>query len=95
MADDEFALAQKKIKEENAQKQQAAAAINDSFKDPSFNKFSLDELKAGTPEGVNPAKKEYYLSEDDFNAVFNMTIDAWEGLKDWKRKDFKKKVGLF
>jgi hypothetical protein len=55
----------------------------------------LDELKAGIPEGVNPAKKEYYLSEDDFKAVFNMDYEAWEGLKEWKRKDFKKKAGLF
>ena len=55
----------------------------------------MDELKAGIPEGVNPARKEYYLSEDDFQAVFNMTYEAWEGLKDWKRKDFKKKAGLF
>ena len=96
---DQFAAAQSKIKGESQQSAggstQTAVVHDDSFKDPSFNKYSLDDLKAGIPEGVNPARKEYYLSEDDFKAVFNMTIEAWEGLKDWKRKEHKKKAGLF
>lgn len=97
MADDQFAAAQKKIKDETASDQAAVkqSAGSDQFKDPSFTKFPLDELKAGIPEGVNPQKKEYYLSEDDFKAVFNMSYEAWEGLKDWKRKELKKKAGLF
>ena len=65
------------------------------FLDPANNKFSLDVLRAGIPEGVNPAKKEYYLTEEDFQALFAMSYDAWEALKDWKRKDLKKKQGIF
>jgi len=97
MAEDAFAAAQKKIKDESASDKAAVqqSAGSGDFKDPSFTKYTLDELKAGIPDGVNPAKKEYYLSEDEFKACFNMTYEAWEGLKDWKRKDFKKKAGLF
>lgn len=96
LEEDPYAAAQKKIKQDSpADTGASKQAASDNFADPSFTKFSLDDLKAGIPEGVNPAKKEYYLSEDDFKAVFNMSIEAWEGLKDWKRKDHKKKAGLF
>lgn len=98
LEDDPYTAAQKKIAEERAALEAAKKAQNagnSDYKDPSFNKFSLDELKAGTPEGVNPARKEYYLSDADFKAVLGMEIDAWEALKDWKRKDAKKKVGIF
>lgn len=73
----------------------AAGAHDEGFLDPANNKFPLDALRAGIPEGVNPKSKEYYLTDEDFNALFGMTKDAWEGLKEWKRKDFKKKQGLF
>jgi hypothetical protein len=56
---------------------------------------SLDELKKGTPEGVNPSKKEQYLSDTDFEAVFGMNRDKFNELKEWKKKDLKKQRGLF
>lgn len=99
LQDDPYTAQQKKIAAERealyAAKKAEYNADDADYKDPSFAKFSLDELKAGTPEGVNPKKKEYYLSDDDFKAVLGMEMDAWEALKDWKRKDAKKKAGLF
>jgi len=56
---------------------------------------SYDDLKKGTPEGVNPTKKEQYLSEGDFEKVFGMSKAKFNDLKDWKKKDLKKQKGLF
>lgn len=95
LEDDPYAAAQKKIAAEQAAMAAKKQEADDKFADPATTKFTLDELKGGFPEGCNPAKKEYYLKDEDFQAVFGMTIDAWEGLKEWKRKDLKKKAGLF
>jgi hypothetical protein len=45
--------------------------------------------------GIDMARKESYLSEREFETVFGLTRDAFEKLAEWKRKDAKKKVGLF
>lgn len=98
MQDDPYTALQKKMQAERDYEQaqlKNVSAHNDKFLDPANNKFTVDVLRGGIPEGVNPAKKEYYLTDEDFNALFNMTYQAWEGLKDWKRKDLKKKQGLF
>ena len=63
--------------------------------DPAANKFPVEQLQKETPEGVNPARKEYYLTDEEFEKTFNMPIDAWGNLKDWKRKQLKKAVNLF
>jgi len=57
--------------------------------------FSIDELKKGCPQGVNPAKKEQHLSPEDFQTVFGMDKDTFMKKKDWQRKDLKKAKGLF
>ena len=56
---------------------------------------SLDDLKKGVPAGVDPASKEQYLSDADFQAIFGMDKAAFAALKEWKRKDLKKQRGLF
>ena len=40
-------------------------------------KFSLAELQAGTPEGVDPTKKEEYLSDADFLEAFKVDMAAY------------------
>jgi len=45
--------------------------------------------------GIDLAKKETYLSEKEFLEVFGMDIAKFDSLAEWKRKDAKKKVGLF
>jgi len=59
------------------------------------NFFDLKLLQAGIPEGVNPASKETYLSDAQFEEVFKMTKDKFMGLKHWKRKQLKKDAKLF
>jgi len=94
---DAFTAAQMKINAEREAyyAEKKAQGTDDNFNDPSLTKHSLDALKKGTPEGVNPRRKEYYLSDDDFQATLGMDVAAWEGLKEWKRKQLKKNVGLF
>ena len=54
------------------------------FLDPSTTKFDLKDLQAKFPEGVEPCKKEAYLTEKEFEATFKMTIEDFYSLKKWK-----------
>ncbi|XP_012936181.1 advillin [Aplysia californica] len=47
------------------------------------------------PKGVDPAYKERYLSDEDFQTVFKMSYAQFSSLKQWKQLDLKKKMGLF
>lgn len=51
----------------------------------SHAKFSLDDLKAGTPEGVDGTHKELHLSDADFNAVFGLSLEEFGKLPKWKQ----------
>eukprot|EP00499_Haloplacidia_sp_CaronLabIsolate_P008058 CAMPEP_0196782858 /NCGR_PEP_ID=MMETSP1104-20130614/12172_1 /TAXON_ID=33652 /ORGANISM="Cafeteria sp., Strain Caron Lab Isolate" /LENGTH=839 /DNA_ID=CAMNT_0042153103 /DNA_START=26 /DNA_END=2545 /DNA_ORIENTATION=+ len=57
--------------------------------------FPYDVLKTSIPEGVDPRRKEDYLSDKEFQTVFKMSKGEFAGLKDWKRTALKKAVGLF
>ena len=39
--------------------------------------------------------KEYYLSDADFVKIMGVNVEAYDELKDWRKTDIKKKVGLF
>jgi len=47
--------------------------------DPENNKFGIEILKknpaSGLPKGIDPAKKELYLSSDEFTQIFEMTME--------------------
>ncbi|XP_054435990.1 advillin [Pteronotus mesoamericanus] len=47
------------------------------------------------PEDVDPAKKENYLSEQDFVSVFGITRKQFAALAGWKQLQMKKEKGLF
>eukprot|EP00058_Branchiostoma_floridae_P019974 XP_002605464.1 hypothetical protein BRAFLDRAFT_120671 [Branchiostoma floridae] len=47
------------------------------------------------PEGVDPTKKELYLSDEDFESVFGMSRDKFNSLAGWKRTGLKKEKKLF
>nr|CAB3267611.1 villin-1-like [Phallusia mammillata] len=57
--------------------------------------FTREELSEGCPDGVDPAKKEKYLSEQEFLAVFRMTREDFAKKSEWTRTDLKKKHKLF
>ncbi|XP_077339788.1 advillin [Lithobates pipiens] len=61
--------------------------------------FPLDALKGKQkhelPEGVDPTKKENYLSDHDFVDTFGMTRGEFSALPAWKQLSLKKGIGLF
>jgi hypothetical protein len=52
--------------------------------DSESNKFDYEVLKGAFPSGVNPEKKEAYLSDENFQSIFGMTPAAFNDLKKWK-----------
>ncbi|KAG8585519.1 hypothetical protein GDO81_005059 [Engystomops pustulosus] len=76
-------------------------AVSPSTPSPSttFQCHPLDALKGKQkhelPEGVDPARKETYLSDRDFIATFGMTRGEFSALPSWKQLNIKKQLGLF
>uniref|UniRef100_A0A8C8SR12 Villin like n=1 Tax=Pelusios castaneus TaxID=367368 RepID=A0A8C8SR12_9SAUR len=52
---------------------------------------TVDEL----PDGVDPTKKEYYLSDADFQDIFGRSKDDFYQMPRWKQQNEKKQYGLF
>ena len=69
----------------------AAPPVDELFNGASKSKsepvvaFSIEELRAGTPAGVDSAHKEAHLSAAEFEAHLGATRGAWERLPRWKR----------
>ncbi|KAM7097041.1 villin-1 isoform 1-T1 [Ciconia maguari] len=61
--------------------------------------FPLDVLvntsAEDLPQGVDPSRKEYHLSDQDFQTVFGMNRSAFGNLPLWKQQKLKKDKGLF
>lgn len=56
----------------------------------------LEQLVAPPfPDGVDPSRREEYLSEAEFQEVFKMDVAAFRALPKWKRTTLKKKASLF
>ncbi len=54
------------------------------FEESKLTRYTHEELK-GFPTGVDPTRKEEYLSDEDFLALFGMTLAAFNDLKKWKQ----------
>eukprot|EP01111_Echinosteliopsis_oligospora_P019724 TRINITY_DN9673_c0_g1_i1.p1 TRINITY_DN9673_c0_g1~~TRINITY_DN9673_c0_g1_i1.p1 ORF type:complete len:240 (-),score=61.33 TRINITY_DN9673_c0_g1_i1:84-803(-) len=58
--------------------------------------YSYEELISDNlPPGVDATKLEIYLSDDEFEKVFNMTRKQFEKILPWKREGIKQKVYLY
>lgn len=69
-----------------------------TFLDPAATGFfACAELKAGValPPAVDPARKEEYLRDEEFRALFGTSKEAFRELPKWKRAQHKERVGLF
>lgn len=70
-----------------------------SFDDSEPKHYPIEVLlksqNQGLPEDVNPAKKENYLSEQDFVSVFGITRGQFAVMPGWKQLQMKKEKGLF
>lgn len=81
---------------ESRLKAEAVAQLKkDQYLDPDDNIFKYEQLKGQFPNGVDPVRKEEYLSDEEFEKVFGMSYDDYMKLGAFKRKQLKKKVGLF
>lgn len=67
------------------------------YADPMAKKYSHDELKAsqGRPADVDPARREQYLSESDFQSLFGMSMADFLKQPKWKQQNAKKSKDLF
>ena len=81
--------------EAEAKKPEPVAEDKNKYLEPESNKFEYEVLKGAFPAGVNPEKKEAYLSDENFQTIFGMTPAAFNELKKWKQNDLKKAKGLF
>ncbi|XP_053564187.1 advillin [Bombina bombina] len=65
----------------------------------SYQCYPLDALQwkqtDELPEGVDPTKKENYLSDQDFISAFGVTRGEYSALPTWKQLNVKKEKGLF
>ena len=59
-------------------------------------RFSLEVLKQKPlPEGVDPAKLETYLSDEEFKKIFKTDKEQFSKMPLWKQTKAKKDAGLF
>ena len=65
------------------------------YLDPSTNKFPYEDLKGAFPEGVDPTRREAYLSDEDFKKIFGVTQGQFYELKKWKQQEMRKTKELF
>ena len=64
--------------------------------DPKVHKVDYELLKNAFPEGIDPTRKEAYLSDEQFLQVFGMSQDKfYNELKKWKQQELRKAKGLF
>uniref|UniRef100_A0A8C2VLK9 Advillin n=1 Tax=Chinchilla lanigera TaxID=34839 RepID=A0A8C2VLK9_CHILA len=75
----------------------ATLSLNSDDSEPKYYPLEvlLKSQNQGLPEDVNPAKKENYLSEQDFVSVFGIKRGQFTALPGWKQLQLKKERGLF
>nr|XP_043638185.1 villin-2-like [Erigeron canadensis] len=64
----------------------------------SQSSYTYEQLKAKSTNpvtGIDYKKREAYLSDEEFEDVFNMTKEAFYKLPRWKQDQLKRKVDLF
>merc|ERR1712050_782305 len=90
--------AERKVKEEAAQSAKAEVPLQkDAPGADSSGFFPLSQLACPSPwpEGVDPARREDWLSPTDFVQALGMTKEAFSKLPLWKRKKAKESAKLF
>lgn len=63
--------------------------------DSKTNKFPLKDLQANKVANIELTKKEQYLNDAEFKALFKMTLDEFNKLPGWKQSQLKKQNNLF
>ncbi|KNC52797.1 uncharacterized protein AMSG_12193 [Thecamonas trahens ATCC 50062] len=90
------ALAAKPKPAPAAKPKPAAAAPAASSGGAAGTTYSLAELQSATlPPGVDPARKQDWLSDADFQTAFGMDRAAFAALPAWKAETLRRKAKLF
>ena len=61
---------------------------------PLDSRMSFEQVTSAR-DSLNPVCKELYLTDDDFRNIFGMEKAAFYGMRLWKQRDLKKRVGLW
>lgn len=72
-------------------------ASSSSKYEKSFKIYPYEMLKSSSNQllkGVDRTQLECYLSNDEFERLFNMCPEVFQRLPEWKRNDLKKKLDL-
>jgi len=70
--------------------------MESSYADPANRKYSYEELRLSKrPADVDPARKELYLSDSEFQNIFNCSPVDFSRLPKWKQQNTKNEKGLF
>ena len=70
-------------------------AYNELKRDPVKKDSPNNENTIKFPPDVNPKHREQYLSDTEFEAIFNMSKSAFNSQPKWKRQELKKQHNLF
>merc|ERR1712137_314824 len=81
----------------NLTRKDAGGDGNVSFSDPTETKYDYQTLSQAEcrPSDVDPANKEKYLSDEEFQTVFGMHSGDFAALPKWKQQKLKKEKQLF
>ena len=60
---------------------------------PPENRLTLEEIKAGAP-GIDPAHKELWLKDEEYQTAFGMSVENFQKLPAWRKNDMKAKAGI-
>ncbi|XP_051870243.1 villin-1-like [Pristis pectinata] len=55
----------------------------------------INKVAEDLPPGVDPTRKEEYLSNKDFESIFSTTRMKFNAMPEWKQRNLKKEKGLF
>ncbi|NP_001178546.2 villin-like protein [Rattus norvegicus] len=69
----------------------SSSMINGSLPRERLMHQALEDL----PQGVDPARKEFYLSDSDFQDIFGKSKEEFYSMAKWKQQQEKKKLGFF
>lgn len=71
--------------------------LKSKFSDPKTTKYTYQQLidTNNKLNDVDPAKREQYLSDNEFEKIFKMTLKEWAALQPWKQRMAKKEFKLF
>ncbi|RXN14826.1 villin [Labeo rohita] len=76
--------------------QRMASSISSAYVDQSPNKAKASGMAhSEPPQGVDPEKREEYLTDAEFENLLGCTRDSFQRLPKWRQNDLKKKAGLF